>query len=41
MDTVTLFGLAVPGWLPWALLALVIIIVLALILKGFFTEMRK
>lgn len=37
----TLFGMAVPGWLPWALLVLIVIIILALILKGFFTEMRK
>jgi hypothetical protein len=37
----TLFGLSVPSWAPWLVLAIVIVLVVAFILKGFIDEMRK
>ncbi len=38
---VTLFGLQVPTWVLFAIGALIIVLILAFIAKGFISEMKK
>lgn len=37
----TLFGLSVPGWVPWLVVLVLVVVALGLILKGYVDEMRK
>jgi hypothetical protein len=39
--TVDLFGLAVPAWTIWLLGAIIVVLIVVFILKGFFSEMKK
>ncbi|MGI6216067.1 MAG: hypothetical protein ACOYIK_00485 [Coriobacteriales bacterium] len=38
---IDLFGLQVPSYVLWILIAIVVVLVVGLILKGFISEMRK
>lgn len=37
----SLFGIEVPQWSVWVTLGVVVIVVIALILKGLFSELKK
>lgn len=41
MDMIDLFGMQVPAFVLWILIAVIVIIVVGFILKGFISEMRK
>lgn len=36
-----LFGIAVPEWVPWAIGAILVVLIVVFVLKGFISEMRK
>lgn len=38
---IDLFGLQVPDYVLWILIAVIVILVVGLILKGFFSEIKK
>jgi hypothetical protein len=41
MGSIDVFGLAVPGIAFWAFIAVVVILVIAFIVKGFLDELKK
>ena len=40
-DMIDLFGMQVPGFVVWILVAVIVVLVVGFILKGFFSELRK
>lgn len=41
MDSITLFGLVVPSWVVGAVVAVIILLIVIFIAKGFIDEMKK
>jgi t-SNARE complex subunit (syntaxin) len=38
---IEIFGLELPSWTPWAIVAIIVILIVAFILKGVVDELKK
>lgn len=38
---ITIFGISFPSWVIFVLIAIIVVIILAFILKGFFSELHR